>query len=114
MVLLSPSAFSSYLGYPRINFAGRFRADVNTHNNEVCHYRKGIKLPMPELSDDGRDWNAEGTNEFEFVQYLLLTIRGTRLQMGLLIRTLSGITMNHLEKYLMQALEDLKYLAFTG
>ena len=53
---------SSYLGYPRINFHGQFRADSNTHNNEVCNYREG---PVPE--DRYFDWNSEGTNEFEFV-----------------------------------------------
>lgn len=52
---------SSYLGYPRINFQGHFRADSNTHNNDVCNYRDA---PIP--VDHYVDWNSQGTNEFEF------------------------------------------------
>ena len=55
-------ACSSYLGYPRINFKGNFRADSNTHNNDVCNYRDAS---IPE--NHYVDWNSEGTNEFEFV-----------------------------------------------
>lgn len=55
-------ALSSYLGYPRINFQGHFRADSNTHNNDVCNYHDA---PIP--TDHYVDWNSDGTNEFEFV-----------------------------------------------
>lgn len=55
---------SSYLGYPRIHFAGQFRADSNTRNNDFCNYRLD-KPTNPDLN--GMDWNANGTNEFQFV-----------------------------------------------
>ena len=47
---------SSYLDFPRINFAGQFRADVSTRNNDGCNY----KLPTPPVNA----WNPLGTGEF--------------------------------------------------
>ena len=57
------SALSSYMGYPRIHFAGQFRADPNTRNNDFCNFRPD-QPPNPDLNN--LDWNANGTNEFEF------------------------------------------------
>ncbi len=55
-------AFSSYLGYPRIHFAGYFRADSDTRNNGRCNYRPGV----PVDPDANGDWGFNGTNEFQF------------------------------------------------
>ena len=53
---------SSYLGYPRIHFAGQFRADSNTRNNYRCWYMKDRDSNI----DYNYDWNFNGTNEFQF------------------------------------------------
>lgn len=58
------SALASYLGYPRIHFAGRVRINSNTRNNDPCNYRPHVET-NPDL--DQADWGANGTNEFEFV-----------------------------------------------
>ena len=55
-------AFSSYLGYPRIHFAGYFRADSDTRNNDRCNYR----TDKPINPDTNADWGFNGTNEFQF------------------------------------------------
>ena len=56
------SALGSYLGYPRVHFAGQFRADTDTRNNARCNYRMD-----KELDDDlNGDWGFNGTNEFQF------------------------------------------------
>ena len=52
------SALSSYLGYPRIHFAGRFLADPNICNNDLCAYR--MDKPPPRAD------SKCGTNEFRF------------------------------------------------
>ena len=54
---------SSYLGYPRINFEGYFRADANTRNNDRCNYRPG-KVN----NDMNADWGFNGTGEFEWFE----------------------------------------------
>ena len=46
---------------PRIHFAGQFRADVNTRNNERCNF--DLDNPLTEYDE----WNYRGTNEWEFV-----------------------------------------------
>lgn len=63
-------AFSSYLGYPRINFFGNFRGDSNTRNNDICNYRRGP--PNPNI--DTLDWNVNGSNEFEFVNTKVISV----------------------------------------
>ena len=55
-------SFGSYLGYPRIHFAGQFRADTNTRNNDRCNYRMN-KETDPDLNND---WAMNGTGEFQF------------------------------------------------
>lgn len=55
-------ALTSYLGYPRIHFAGQFRADPDTRNNFRCNYR----LSEPLASDLNADWGFNGTSEFQF------------------------------------------------
>ena len=52
---------SSYLDVPRIHFAGKFRADVNTRNNDPCNF--DTSLPV----SDGQEWNFNGTSEWEFI-----------------------------------------------
>ena len=47
---------SSYLDFPRINFAGQFRADTSTRNNCPCNYK------LPTSPDNG--FNPLGTGEF--------------------------------------------------
>ena len=55
-------SFGSYLGYPRIHFAGQIRADSDTRNNDRCNYRLD-KETNPDLNDD---WGVNGTNEIQF------------------------------------------------
>ena len=57
------SVLASYLGYPRINFIGQFRADTATRNNHICNYRDDA----PYISAAEFDWDSNGTNEFQFV-----------------------------------------------
>lgn len=52
----------SYLGYPRLNFVGNFRADSCTRNNIRCNY----KMDYPLNPDTNADWGFNGTNEFQF------------------------------------------------
>ena len=51
---------SSYLDVPRLHFSGKFRADVNTRNNEDCNFDLNNTLFPPQ------EWNYAGTEEFEF------------------------------------------------
>ena len=55
------SAHCSYLGYPRFHFAGRFFADPNICNNDLCAYR----LDKPPFSPYTSEVTC-GTNEFQF------------------------------------------------
>ena len=65
----------SYLGYPRIHFAGRFQADVSTVNNLTQHYDNARFLaryqrllnnaPDP-TGDDQTNWNPRGTGAWRF------------------------------------------------
>ena len=63
-ILFSPYRFhvvtASYLQTPRINFAGRFRADVNTINNMELNYLLSTMPDEHAPVDD--DWNPQGTN----------------------------------------------------
>ena len=58
----SSVSVASYLDTPRIHFIGNFRADVDTRNNDRCNY-----IPDYVTPDLNRDWNSNGTNEFEFI-----------------------------------------------
>jgi len=55
---------------PRIHFAGTFRADVNTRNNNPCNFD-----PDKPLSDYD-EWNYRGTNEWEFVDTTVKAVIG--------------------------------------
>ncbi len=61
---------ASYLGYPRINFAGHFRADTDTRNNIRCNYRLDH-----DISDDfNADWGFNGTNEFQWFENIVTSV----------------------------------------
>ena len=60
----------SYLDAPRIHFRGKFRADVNSHNNDHCNFDLNNKL-----SEDN-EWNYRGTNEWEFVGTVVTAVVG--------------------------------------
>ena len=53
-------ASASYLDFPRINFAGKFRADVSTINNCPCNFNEPPNLRI--------SWNRNGTGEFYFFE----------------------------------------------
>ena len=59
---------SSYLDVPRIHFAGKFRADVNTRNNDPCNFE--TSLPV----SDGPEWNYNGTAEWEFIDTRITSV----------------------------------------
>ena len=63
-------AFSSYLGYPRIHFAGYFRADSDTRNNDLCNYRPD----KPINPDTNADWGFNGTSEFQFFDTFITAV----------------------------------------
>jgi hypothetical protein len=48
----------SYLGYPRLHFAGKFLADVSTINNDSANF-------SPETPDVALGWNPNGTGVFD-------------------------------------------------
>ena len=58
----------SYLDAPRIHFAGQFRADVNTRNNNPCNFNPDYPL------SDYDEWNYRGTNEWEFVDTVVTAV----------------------------------------
>ena len=60
----------SYLGYPRINFAGHFRADTDTRNNIRCNYRTDHDVS----EDTNADWGFNGTNEFQFFENIVTSV----------------------------------------
>ncbi|XP_065908873.1 uncharacterized protein [Dysidea avara] len=60
----------SYLDLPRIHFAGTFRADVNSRNNNPCNFH-----PDKPLNEDD-EWNYQGTNEWEFVDTVVTAVIG--------------------------------------
>jgi len=60
----------SYLDPPRIHFAGTFRADVNSRNNNPCNFDPD--KPLSEYDE----WNYKGTNEWEFVDIVVTAVIG--------------------------------------
>lgn len=55
-------ALSSYLGYPRINFAGQYSVDTNYINNDRCNYRMDVDIEVtPTLHN-------YGSNSFRFYE----------------------------------------------
>jgi hypothetical protein len=67
----------SYLGLPRLSFAGLFEADVNTVNNDVRNYDTSTFEPRfqtpQEVLPDGKGtiyngwWNPDGSNAFRLI-----------------------------------------------
>ena len=67
----------SYLGLPRLSFAGLFEADVNTVNNDVRNYDASTFEPRfqtpQEVLPDGKGtiyngwWNPDGSNAFRLI-----------------------------------------------
>ena len=57
---------ASYLDFPRLNFAGKFRADVSTINNNICNYN----LPSALC----KSWNPNGTGEFHFFNTTITSV----------------------------------------
>jgi hypothetical protein len=54
----------SYLGYPRIHFAGRFQADPSTVNNDPAHFDNArflARYQLPGLGGTNGGWNPRGT-----------------------------------------------------
>ena len=64
------NVYCSYLDPPRIHFAGTFRADVNTRNNNPCNFDPD--KPLSEYDE----WNYRGTNEWEFVDTVVTAVIG--------------------------------------
>ena len=62
---------ASYLGYPRIHFAGEYRADASTTNNDYCNYRMNEPL-NPDIID--MDYDRYGTNELEIVNVKVMSV----------------------------------------
>ena len=58
---------SSYLGYPRLNFAGQFRADSDIQNNKRCNYR--LDYPGSPIES-----YLSGTNEFQFLDAKITSV----------------------------------------
>ena len=67
----------SYLGYPRLNFSGKFQADPSTVNNDPAHFNTATYVPndqKPEqmMGPNGEPyypngwWNPLGTGYFRF------------------------------------------------
>lgn len=60
-------AASSYLDVPRINFEGRFHADVATNNNERLNFLFSSVRKEDMLLDGKGSFNQLGTNTWKFV-----------------------------------------------
>ena len=58
----------SYLDVPRIHFTGKFRADVNTRNNDNNTFSGQLN------PDQNKDWNFNGTNEFSFFDTSIVAV----------------------------------------
>lgn len=59
----------SYLGYPRLHFAGQFQADVSTVNNDPTHFDSATFQPRfhhPGQETNGW-WNPRGGGSWRFV-----------------------------------------------
>ena len=63
---------ASYLQTPRINFAGRFRADVNTINNRQLNYLLSTMPDEHAPLDD--DWNPQGTNTWVMIDCYVTSV----------------------------------------
>jgi hypothetical protein len=48
----------SYLGYPRLHFAGRFSATISTVNNDAAHYDNARFRPEYQQPTEGAAWNG--------------------------------------------------------
>nr|XP_026695299.1 uncharacterized protein LOC108950592 isoform X2 [Ciona intestinalis] len=76
------SPYSSYLGFPRVNFGGEINFDASTNNNQKCTFDNEF-FSVSELSKDyvivghetnrynrypteGNNWNPDGGNHFRF------------------------------------------------
>ena len=57
----------SYLGYPRLNFAGQFRADSDIQNNKRCNYQ--LDYPGSPIES-----YLSGTNEFQFLDAKITSV----------------------------------------
>lgn len=67
----------SYLGWPRLHFAGRFQADTSTVNNDVRHYKSDAFQPQFQAMMVGHGqgesertngyWNPEGTGAWRML-----------------------------------------------
>ncbi|GAA4545267.1 ferritin-like domain-containing protein [Amycolatopsis samaneae] len=73
----------SYLGYPRLNFAGTFQADVDTANNPASHHDNNVFEPRFQWrlvwSPDGNvdvngQWNPRGTNDLRFTDVRVTSV----------------------------------------
>ena len=58
----------SYLDVPRINFRGKYRADVNSRNNWNCNFDPSLPL-YP-----GQEWNFNGTSEWELIDTVVTSV----------------------------------------
>ena len=61
-------SYGSYLDVPRIHFTGKFRADVNTRNNDNNTFSGQLN------PDQNKDWNFNGTNEFSFFDTSIVAV----------------------------------------
>jgi hypothetical protein len=61
----------SYLSLPRITFAGQFRTNSSTVNNEIRNYNV-FPPDFESLIDPG--WNKNGTGEFSFFDFIITSI----------------------------------------
>ena len=60
----------SYLDTPRINFRGKFRADVNSRNNDLCNFDLNNEV------GEVMEWNYRGTNEWELTDAQVTAVVG--------------------------------------
>jgi hypothetical protein len=59
----------SYLGYPRLHFAGQFQGDVPTVNNNPTHFDSSQFLPSFHSygDEDNGWWNPNGSGAWRFL-----------------------------------------------
>lgn len=56
-----------YLGFPRLNFSGKFQSDVSTINNTDKHFDTKTFVPEDQLPGQARgSWNPGGSGYFRF------------------------------------------------
>ncbi len=56
----------TYLGYPRIYFAGQHRAHPSTRNNDRCDFRMDEEVSA--------EWGKNGTQEFELFNTIVTSV----------------------------------------